>query len=251
MAFNSKNALRVAIECLLPFVAPILVYPLEDTGVEDWITGGSVLLVSTEQNRFLITADHIVREIGVLKTQRDIVVLLGGASTAPIDISDWPILAQDDSVDICTIQVPPEFDADYLNKTFFVLDNWPPTQAKKGDHVIIMGYPAAHRCGYDMTINTRILPICDFVTDVGPRRFTVADENEGRVIIINPDNLSFPTHLGGMSGSPIFRISENALPDFVGIFSEGSDGLRGAYFCSHASFLLPSGELDFTRIPPR
>ena len=251
MPFSSADALRTMIERLLPFVAPVLVYPLEDSGVENWITGGSAILVSTEQNRFLITADHIVRKIDTLRTQREIVVLLGGTSTAPIDISNWPTLAHDDFVDICTIQVPPEFEAEELKKTFFVLDRWPPTQAEKGDHVLIMGYPAAHRQGYERTINARILPICDFVTDVGPRRFTIADENEEREILINPDSLAFPTHLGGMSGSPVFRVLDNTIPDFVGVFSQGSDGFRGAYFCSHAHFLLPSGQLDFTRIPPR
>ena len=252
MPISSADALRALIERLLPFVAPVLVYPLEDSGVENWIpAGGSAILVSTDQNRFLITADHIVCKIDALRTQREIVVLLGGTSTAPIDISDWPILAHDDFVDICTIQVPPEFEAEELKKTFFVLDIWPPTQAEEGDQVIIMGYPAAHRQGYERTINTRILPICDFVTDVGPRRFTIADENEGRRILINPDSLIFPRHLGGMSGSPVFRVSDKTMPDFVGVFSESGDGFRGAYFCSHAHFLLPSGQLDFTRIPPR
>ena len=72
-----------------------------------------------------------------------------------------------------------------------------------------------------------------------------------REILINPDNLDFPTHLGGMSGSPVFKVRGNAYPEFLGVFSEGSDGIRGAYFCSHAQFLLPDGKLDFTRIPPR
>jgi len=251
MPVSSVDALRTLIEHLLPFVAPVLVYPQEASGVENWITGGSAILVRTEQNRFLITADHFVRKIHTLRTQRKIVVLLGGTSTAPIDISNWPTLAYDDFVDICTIQVPPEFEAEELKKTFFVLDRWPPTQAEKGDHVLIMGYPAAHRQGYETTINARILPICDFVTDVGPRRFTIADESEAREILINPDSLAFPTHLGGMSGSPVFKVSDNTIPDFVGVFSEGSDGFRGAYFCSHAHFLLPSGQLDFTKIPPR
>lgn len=252
MPVSSTDAFRAMIERLLPFVAPVLVYPLEDSGVENWIpAGGSAILVSTEQNRFLITAYHIVCEIDTLRTQREIVVLLGGTSTAPIDISNWPILAHDDFVDICTIQVPPEFEAEELQKTFFVLDRWPLTQAEKGDHVLIMGYPAAHRQGYERTINARILPICDFVTDVGPRRFTIADENEGREILINPDSLAFPTHVGGMSGSPVFRVSGDTTPHFVGVLVEASDGLRGACFCSHAHFLFPSGQLDFTRIPPR
>lgn len=251
MSFSSADTLRPLIESLLPFVAPILVYPLEASGVEEWITGGSAILISTGQNRFLVTADHIAREIDALRTQCEVVVLLGGTSTAPIDISNWPTLAHDDFVDTCTIQVPPEFEEEELRKTFFALDKWPPTQAQKGDLVLIMGYPAAHREGCGTTINARILPICDRVTDVGPKRFIIADENEEREILINPDGLAFPTCVGEMSGSPVFRVSGDAFPDFVGVFLEGSDGFRGAYLCSHAHFLLPSGQLDFTRMPPR
>jgi hypothetical protein len=251
MHSDLADALRRQIEGLLPFVAPVLVYPLAGPGVENWITGGTALLASTEQNRFLLTAEHFVREIDILRTRGEIVVLLGGTSSAPIEISHWPILARDDFIDICTIQVPTEFEADELNKSFFDLDKWPPNLAKKGDQAIILGFPAAHRQGHEKMINTRVLPISDFVTDVGPRRFTIADENEEREILINPDNLVFPTHLGGMSGSPVFRTADNTRPELLGVFSEGSDGLRGAYFCSHAQFLLPNGQLDFTRIPPR
>ena len=251
MHSNPADVLRSQIEGLLPFVAPVLVYPLAEPGVENWITGGTALLASTKQNRFLITADHFVHEIDTLRTRGEIVVLLGGTSSAPIDISHWPILARDDFVDICTIQVPPEFEAGELNKSFFALNRWPPTLAKKGDQAIILGFPAAHRRGHEKTINTRVLPVSDFVTDVGPRRFTIADENDEREILINPDNLAFPTHLGGMSGSPVFRTADNTCPEFLGVFLEGSDGLRGAYFCSHAQFLLSNGQLDLSRIPPR
>lgn len=251
MSINSIEALRSQIELLLPFVAPILVYPRLVSGIAEWITGGSAILVRTGQNRFLITADHVVREIVALKEQRDIVVLLGGVSTPPIDISDWPVIARNDHIDICTLQVPSEFEEDELNRESFVIDRWPPNRAEQGEQVLIMGYPAAHRHGFESTINARVLPICDFVTDVGPRRFTMVDENNEREILINPNNLAFPTHLGGMSGSPVFRVSGSTFPEFVGVFVEGSDGLRGAYFCSHAYFLLPTGKLDNTSMPPR
>jgi hypothetical protein len=251
MPFNSVDELRAQIERLLPFVAPVLVYPRADVGVQEWLTGGSALFVSSGQNRFLITADHFVREIENIREQREIVVLLGGASAAPIDISNWTFLAKDASIDICTIQIPPEFNAEELNKSFLAIDQWPRPLARKGDHILIIGYPAAHRQGHEMTINARILPISDFVTDVGPRRFTVADEKDEREILINPDRLTFPTHLGGMSGSPVFDVSNTTHAEFIGVFSEGSDGLRGAYFCSHAIFLLPSGRLDLAKIPPR
>ena len=116
--------------------------------------------------------------------------------------------------------------------------------------MIIVGYPAAHRAASGVTINTRCLPIQDFVTDVGPRRFTVADEQQTREVAINPDGLSFPEHVGGMSGSPVFKIQDSEKPMLLGVFSEGSDGLRGTYFCSHTHFLTPDGHIDHSRLPP-
>ena len=250
MQSNLSDAQRNQIERLLPFVVPILVYPRANPGVENWITGGTALLAHTDQSRFLITADHVVHEIIDLRAKQEIVVILG-INSGFIEISDWPIIAHDDFVDICTIQVPSDSEADGLNKSLFDLEKWPPSFAQRDDQALMLGFPDAHRYGYEKTINTRVLPIFDFVTDVGPRRFTIADENEQREILVNPDNLDFPTHLGGMSGSPVFKIRDNTHPELLGVLSEASDGMRGANFCSYAQFLLPDGKLDFTRIPPR
>jgi hypothetical protein len=76
---------RRQIESLLPYVAPVLVYPRIDPGFDGWITGGTTLLFRTETNRFLITADHVVTRIDELRERSDIVVLLGGINAPPIE----------------------------------------------------------------------------------------------------------------------------------------------------------------------
>jgi hypothetical protein len=250
MRSDLADALKKHVEYLLPFVVPILVYPRVNPGLKNWITGGTGLLAHTRQNRFLITADHVINEIRTLRESREIVVLIGRKS-AFTEISNWPIVAHDDFIDICTLQVPSDFEAGDLNKEFFDLEKWPPSFAQKGDQALMLGFPAAHRIAHEDKINTRVLPILDLVTDVGPRRFTIVDENEQLEIVINPDKLEFPTHLGGMSGSPVFKVRANTSPELLGVFCEGGDGMRGARFCSHAKFLLPDGTLDFTIVPPR
>lgn len=242
---------RRRIESLLPYVAPILVYPRIDPGFDGWITGGTALLARTETNRFLITADHVFVKIDELHEESDIVVLLGGIKTSPVDITLWRTLARDSVADIRTIQVPDDFVVGELNKAFFELDLPLRTRATAGDLALILGFPVEHRCASSSKINARVLPIMDYVTDVGGRRFTIADESNRREILINPDNLTFPTHLGGMSGSPVFRIDHATSPVLMGILSECGDGLRGAYFCSHANFLLPDGHFDIHALPPR
>lgn len=235
---------------LLPYVTPILVYPRIYPGIDGWITGGTALLARTEAYRFLITADHFGARIDELRKELDIVVLLGGIGASLIDITLWPTVASDSSTDIRTIQVPHDFRAEASNLCFFELDLAMSTRAAVGDQALIVGFPAAHRCGGSNRLNARVLPIMDYITDVGPRRFTIADENAGREIVINPDNLSFPDHVGGMSGSPVFRIAEAAPFALIGILSQATDGLRGAYLCSHANFLLPNGNLYPNALPP-
>lgn len=236
---------------LSPFTAPILVYRQGETNAANWLTGGTAFLARTDQNQFLVTAEHVMAEIDNLRTQYPITVFLGGNGCAPANISEWGILDRDSYVDICTVQIPHGFDPITLNKRFFDLEDWPHQRARVQDIAMILGYPAEHRGGSDNSIDIRQTPISDFVSDVGPRRFTMADQNEEREVLLNPEGFSVPSCFGGMSGSPIFRMIEDARPEFIGVFSEGSGGLRGTFFGAHADFIATDGRLDQSRIPPR
>jgi hypothetical protein len=232
-----RRQIEFLVPSLLPYVAPILVYPRVGPGTGSWITGGTVLLARTNQNRFLVTADHFITEINKLNQGADVVVLLGVPGSSFTDITLWPVIARDDYVDICTIQIPQEAECEWLEEHYFDLDFTQSAKARIGDKALIMGFPKLHREASEGRINTRVLPILDYVTDVGDRRFTIADENARREVVRNPDGLSFPDHLGGMSGAAVFRISELTPPSLVGILSECGDGLRAPFFCSHATFL--------------
>lgn len=242
-------AYETLVNRLLPFVGSLLVYPKESKNMMGCLTGGTAFFVGSGQQRFLITAEHVFREIEELQSKRDIVILLCGVNSPPIEISNWPIHSRDAFVDICTVKVPSDFISDELEKEFFPFSE-ELTAAEKGDHVLVLGYPAEHRhCAAD-TVNTRCLPHLVSVTDVGPRHFTLADESNQRKILINPGLLEYPEHLGGMSGSPVFKVKRDSEPQFVGVFVGGGDSIHGVYFCSHAYFLLPTGKLDYGRIPP-
>lgn len=246
-----RRQIESLVPSLLPYVAPVLVYPRVSPGIDGWITGGTVLLARTRQNRFLVTADHFVTEIDKLTQGSDVVVLLGAPGSSFTDITLWPVIARDDHVDICTIQIPQEAECQELEEHYFDLDFPQSTGACVGDKALIMGFPKLHRKAGDGWINTRVLPILDYVTNVGDRRFTIADENAGREVLINPHNLSFPDHVGGMSGAPVFRVSASAPPSLIGVLVESGDGLRGVHFCAHAHFIMPDGGLDLVALPPR
>lgn len=247
---EESEALRKEIEGLLPYVVSILAYPWENPPIDGWLTGGSALLARSGKQRFLVTADHVIREVEALRKQRRIAFLLGGVHAAPEEVSDWEVLDRDAMLDICSLSVPDTFCPSQINKTFFDIGDHAPPMATVGDKVLIVGYPAAHRVGSGNVINARCLPIQDFVTDVGPRRFTVADETQSREIAINPSGLTFPEHVGGMSGSPAFRLNDPGNVALLGVFSQASDGLQGTFFCTHATFLCSDGRIDRSRLPP-
>ena len=251
MPLNASEIMEHNVKLLSPYIAPILVYKHGEQDASKWLTGGSVFLAKTVDNSFLVTADHVVREIESLRAQGPILVVLAGPGSEPIDITEWPVIARDKDIDICILQVPSDFDASSIAKELFELRNWPHRQAEIGDKALIMGYPSLHREGTRNTVRIKITPISDFVTDVGPRRFTMADETDEREVLLNPNGIEIPAHFGGMSGSPVFRMIEGARPEFIGVFSEGGDGLSAALFCAHASFILASGGLDYSMLPPR
>lgn len=237
-------------QLLLPFVASYLAYRRGESDARNWLTGGTALFAQSAENRFLVTANHVIEEIDRLRTTHEVDLLLCGHSCSPVVISDWEILSRDSSADICTFQIPADFSTTLLNKQLFELNNWPHPRARSGDNAFILGFPSLHREGSEASVQLRFLPISDFIADVGPRRFTVADENNEREILLNSENLEVPAHFGGMSGSPAFRLIDGAQPEFIGVFSEGSDGLRAAFFCSHADVIAANGRLDMGLIPP-
>lgn len=249
MYLSPSEIMQHNVETLSRFVAPLLVYKKGEQNASNWITGGTVFLAQTSANRFLVTADHVIEDILKREKEGPLHLMLCGKSCGPLDISDWEIICRDERIDICTVQVPISFNADVLNRTFFDLNNWPHPRAVKYDKAFILGYPSGHRTGESKIVNIRLLPISDFVTDVGPRRFTMADETNEREIILNSPGFGVPKHFGGMSGAPVFRMLENSIPEFIGVFSEGSDGIHGVFFSAHADFICPDGKLNFAAIP--
>jgi len=199
----------------------------------------------------LVTADHVIKEIERLQGERSIILLTGGDKHKMRPLLVRNPIDRDDFTDICTLQISDEFDPAQIGKQFLELPIFPARRVVAGEAALILGYPAEHREGGENRLNCRWLPVHDLITQSGPRRFTFADEKQERQIIRNPENLRFPKHLGGMSGSPVFRSENGSLTDFIGIFVAGQEGINGMLSASHADFVRPDGSFDFSKIPPR
>ena len=240
---------RIVIEAMSQHAVPLLLYPRDAPDIGSWLTGGTGVLVQTPINRFVITADHVACEIEKLRKEQQSVTLLGGTGAAPVDISDWQIIDRSKVLDICIIQVPDGFDPSEINKSFCLVDLAKIGRAKESDEALIIGFPLAHRTAAGSVLNTRMLPIIDFVRSVSEMRFVIADPDDERQILLNPSDLDFPQHIGGASGAPVFRFQLDYPCELFGIFTDGYDGIHGAYLCTHANFVTNAGLIDVLRLP--
>lgn len=240
---------KATIEAMSRHAVPLLVFPRDNAGADGWLTGGTGVLVQTPSNRFILTADHFVAATEALRVERAIVTLLAGVHAPPLDISEWKIVDRNKRLDICIIQMPDTFDPCEINKSFYSADFTANHPTIEGDEALIIGFPQEHRSAAGSTINTRMLPIIDFVQSVSELHFVVADPDNQRQILVNPSGLCVPEHMGGASGAPVFKFHLANPCELIGIFTGGGDGLHGAYFCTHVRFLTNDGTIDLLQLP--
>lgn len=241
-------------EMVMPIVLPILVYRAGAASAREWVTGGTGFLVRTEANLFMVTANHVYEEAEAARAESPIFIFTGGNGTGVVDITHWPILGRSADIDVCTIQVPHEFNFRSIGKRPHAPRTWPPRRAEAGESTFILGFPAEHRGGAETAIMNTAMPISDFVTDVGPYKFTIADENNERTSAIIGVEMPEIVNFGGMSGSPILAHRDDGWMEAVGVFIEGGglvDGRHAPFFGAHTDFINADGTIAHDRIPPR
>lgn len=232
--------------------SPVLIYRGGCKSAADWESGGTALFLNTGNSTFLVTANHVIEEADNLRKLHSIYVFIAGHGREPVDIKDWEVIDRNRCIDICTIRIPDEFNLSELGKETYNANAWPPKRAEAGECVFIIGFPAEHRDGETNAVRNAAASIMDFITSVGPHKFLMADENEVRTTAIldahKPDIVNF----GGMSGSPMFAVSNNGDTRLVGVFIEGGglvDGTHAPFFGSHIDFVNADGTIDTAKIP--
>src|SRR5690554_2860601 len=140
---EEEESLLQIVSQLQPYVCALLCHrgdPDDPSGV---FTGGSATFIDTGSAKFLLTAEHVTRELFGTGTRA---LLAAGNGTTPLDISHLRLgVSADPKTDIATVRLPDNFDLSPLQRKFCRLASWPPERARKGEVAAFLGYPGLHR----------------------------------------------------------------------------------------------------------
>lgn len=232
---------------ITPVVVPILHYAATAKCASDWTSGGTGLLVNTGEMNLLITAAHVMEGDFGNFGSGEIVTLIGGEGFEPVNISTWNVIARCNSLDICTIEVPDEFNPETIGKRFCKPRNWPCQRVTRAEEAFFIGYPRAHRSGDSTDIVCGATLISEFVASVSGDRFVLVNEDAPRHVELLNGYTIIPEHFGGMSGAPVFVHRDDGWLEPVGLFVEGN-GKDSPYLCAYLDNVLPNGSFTQARI---
>jgi hypothetical protein len=159
----------------------------------------------------------------------------------------------DRDLDLVVLEFEPKEIPVPHNKSWFRIFDWPIPRIEKGDHIVSLGFPGAWRRAAGIECVFRRVAIPFAVTDVS--KYSIAAFSDGKNDQVLND---MKDSLGGISGSPAFRLNEKRELCLVGFAKAGPeetdspnrkyqsspDSPLPAVFFTHASFLQPDGSLS-------
>jgi hypothetical protein len=139
------------------------------------------------------------------------------------------------------------------NKSWFKVSHWPLPRIGNGDHIVTLGFPGAWRetAGEECFFRCAAIPF--LVTDVNGRTIAAFPDGRNNQVLNDMKN-----SLGGLSGSPAYRLDGRGELELIGFAKLGAanaevpnrkyqslpDSPLPAVFFTHASFLQPDGSLS-------
>jgi len=248
---NIEDALKHNTEQVQPCIAPLMIYPKkDDLGADESLRGGTCFFVRSEFGLFLITADHVYREVEACGDE-SIPLILAPNASQPVDISDWKLASSCSFLDIAVVKVPEGFELESIGKDAFTYRSSPDARVAVQESVFFVGFPGELRCADRKTFIARMLPCMDFVTTVNDRAFFMSDEALERKSTSFEPGIEKIESFGGLSGSPMLVVRDGNF-ELVGVFIEGGfqeEGIHSPFRGAHFDFINPDGSLDEMRIP--
>jgi len=257
---SNKTAIEIWIEQLdnelFRFCGPVFVAPALKSYPKQMIGNGTYALIDTGEKRLLVTCCHVWDEYEKHHDDNSETVLavsLGdGDSNIAFKNPKSHLVSIDRDLDLVVLEFEPKGIPVSHNKSWFRVSNWPIPRIEKGSHIVTLGFPGDWRraAGVKCVCRRVAIPFC--VTDVS--KYSIAAFSDGTNDQVLND---MKDSLGGISGSPAYRLNEKRELCLVGFAKSGpekadapnrkyqssADSPLPAVFFTHASFMQPDGSL--------
>lgn len=248
---NINDVLMYNTEQIQLCIAPLMIYPKKnELGAHEFLCGGTCFFVKSEYGFFLITAEHVYREVAGCGDDK-IPLVLAPNGALPVDISGWQLVSSCSFLDIAVVKIPEDFELKSIEKDAFTYRSSPDTRVVAQESVFFVGFPGEHRDADRKNFIARMLPCMDFVTTVNDRAFFMSDETLERKSTSFEPGIDKIDSFGGLSGSPMLVVRDGNF-ELVGVFIEGGfqeQGIHAPFRGAHFDFINSDGSLDEIRIP--
>ena len=241
---------------LFRYCGPIFVAPALNSYPEQMIGSGTYALIDTGKRRLLVTCCHILDEYEKHHDANSGAILaisLGdGNSCVAFTNPKKHLVSIDRDLDLVVLEFEPEEIKVSHKKSWFEISDWPIPTIEKGDHIVTLGFPGAWRktAGVKCVFGRVVIPFA--VTDVSKYAIAAFSDEKNEQVLNDMKN-----SLGGISGSPAYRLNKNrelCLVGFAKLGVEKEDASNRKYqtspnstlpavFFTHANFLRPDGSL--------
>lgn len=190
------------------------------------LRNGTVCFLSTGNAELGVTADHVLSKyLSHLAEHGDIAVecQFGDHTISP----EKQVIDRHGDVDVATIRVPEIFTTLSLSpKMHHRPVGWPPVRARIGELVIYGGHPGILREDRVRVAEFPFQWVMGGVSDVSQNRIVLEPDFE-TLTWLNPEpNKEFNRDFGGMSGGPVFRMSDqpSLRLELIGFINEYVEG---------------------------
>lgn len=241
---DDREILELTIEAkLLTHCAPVFFLPHPGAMPGLIHANGTLGLISTSSRKLLVTCCHVWDEFVAFRdrnpsAQLATVFAKGFGPSIPID--DSMLIDRDASLDIAIFGAPT--DGDYGLKEFFRLISIPQPTCSSGDIVHFLGFTGGgrHTIGYYGNFEYSMFGLS--VSASSDRKFVMASHTSRRHLTDNAGRPMSPIDLGGLSGSPVFRLFPSGAQDLAGFIQMGRTSDADIY-ATHASCIRSDGSL--------
>jgi hypothetical protein len=240
-------------ERLEPYVGTLLITRRPGSSPSDVLYGATLSFVDTGKRRFAVTCAHVYdKYLELLGLSEPVeLALFGTSGTRPLYISESKVIdTKAKDPDLVVLQLPDEDDVQKIGKEYFKADIWPPTRAKVGEAVAIVGFPGKRRGESKRGLEVRTDTLLLTVSSVSDFNFALANDGPERKAIKLCSDASNDVVYGGFSGGSTYRWDEKEKKLYLaGFLYEAIDGLDGTIRIAHADFISSDGTLDRTIMP--